>query len=109
MFELSERATFPCGVMPGGTYGRHAWTIRNAGSTPLRIRTRYTEGRTGFSLWQGVEHRVEAGDSITVHLTWLTPEHPDLSFASYITLWTNDPLCFQIHLRVVGQSGATKP
>ena len=106
--ELGERSTFTCGTMAFGSYGRHAWTIRNGGVIPLRIRTRFTSGRSGFSLWQGEEHVVEPGLQITVHLTWISPSRQAVPFSSYATLWTNDPERPEIRLRVVGTSGPAR-
>jgi hypothetical protein len=109
MLELAESPTFQCGSTPFGTYGRHPWVIRNGGSEPLRIRTRFTSGRSGFSLWQGEEHVIEPGVQITVHLTWVTPTRVSVPFSSYATLWTNDPQRAEFRLRVVGTSGLVIP
>jgi hypothetical protein len=100
-----ENSTFQCGSSPSGSYGRHPWVIRNGGTKPLRLRIRFTSGRSGFSLGQGEEHVIEAGSRITVHLTWLTPVRASSPFASYAILWTNDPKRAEVRLRVVGTSG----
>ncbi len=104
MVGVGER-TFRCATAPPGSYGRHPWVIENLGAVPLRIRTRFTSGRTGFSLWQGQEHAIEPGDRIIVHLTWVTPRREGAPFTSFATLRTNDPTRPEFRLAVVGRSG----
>jgi len=105
MLELVENPTFRCGTMPEGTYGRHPWVIRNIGAVPLRLRTRFTSGHSGFSLWQGEEHVVEPGVRITVYLTWASSSRASVPFSSYAILRTNDPERPEFRLMVVGTSG----
>lgn len=102
MLDLIGAQVFRCGPIEPGTFGRHAWVIRNAGTAPLRLRTWFTSGRTGFSLWQGREHALEPGSRITVHLTWRTPGRESEPYASYAILRTDDPERPEIRLSVVG-------
>ncbi len=95
---------FPCGSPTPGSFGRHPWVIRNRGNVPVRLRTRFTSGRTGFSLWQGTEHLVEPGRQITVHLTWVTPGRESTPFAGFAILRTSDPTLPEFRLAVVGRT-----
>jgi hypothetical protein len=109
ILELVGESAFDGGPMPRGTFGRHSWVIRNVGIEPLRLRTRFTSGRSGFSLWQGEDHSIPPGRRITVHLTWTIPSPGSQPFANYATLGTNDPTRPEFRLRVVGTSEPSIP
>jgi hypothetical protein len=109
ILELVGDSAFDGGSMPRGTFGRHSWVIRNVGVVPLRLRTRFTSGHSGFSLWLGEDHVVPPGHRITVHLTWPIPSPASQPFASYATIATNDPTRPEVRLRVVGRSGSAIP
>ncbi len=96
---------FPCGTTPPGVFGRHSWTLRNVGPTPLKLRTRFTSGHSGFNLWQGVEHVLPSGEQITVSLTWPTPQNKATPYSEHAEVWTNDPDRPRIRFRVVGLTG----
>ena len=103
-FDLGDPA-FDGGTFPRGTYGRHSWEVANAGAEPIRLRTLFTSGRSGFSLWQGRDHAIPPGRRITVHLSFPVPAAASLPFESYATLRTSDPTRPEFRLRVVGTSG----
>jgi hypothetical protein len=105
MLELAEVPTFQCGSISPGHAGRHSWLIRNAGATALVLRTRFTSGRSGYSLWQGQDHLIEPGGQVTTYLTWFTPGRPSMPFSACVILRTNDPEKPELCLRVVGISG----
>jgi len=105
MLVVGSPTAFDCGTVPRGTYRRQGWEVRNAARAPLRLRTWFTSGRSGFSLWQGQEHVIPPGRSLVVHLTWATPTEPGVPFSRYATLRTNDPDRPEVRLRVVGISG----
>ena len=105
ILELAESPTFLRGTAATGLVGRHSWVIRNVGTTPLRLRTRFTSGRSGFSLWQGQDHRIGPGDQVTTSLTWFAPARPSVPFSAHVILRTDDPERPELRLRVVGISG----
>ena len=105
ILELAESPTFLCGAATAGLAGRHPWVIRNVGTTPLVLRTRFTGGRSGFSLWQGQDHLIRPGEQVTTFLTWFTPGRPSVPFSTRVILRTNDPETPELRLRVVGVSG----
>jgi hypothetical protein len=105
MLELAESPTFQCETNSPGHASRHSWLIRNSGPTALVLRTRFTSGRSGYSLWQGQDHLIEPGGQVTTFLTWFTPGLPSVPFITYVTLRTNDPETPELRLRVVGVSG----
>jgi hypothetical protein len=109
ILELVGNSAFDRGAMPKGTFGRHSWTLRNVGIERLQLRTRFTSGRSGFSLWLGEDHVIEPGCRITVHLTWAIPTAASQPFANYATLRTNDPTRPEFRLRVVGTSDPASP
>ncbi len=79
--------------------------IRNRGQLPLRLRIRFTSGRCGFSLWQGQEHVIPAGDRVAVRMTWPTPDRDGLPYANHVEIWTDDPETPRFRLRIVGITG----
>ena len=103
--ELVGSPTFVVRVPPGEAFGRHSWEVHNAGAATLRLRTRFTSGRCGFSLWQGREHAIGPGERLTVHLAWPIPSLASRPFASYATIATSDPARPEFRLKVVGISG----
>ncbi|WP_435006921.1 hypothetical protein P12x_004362 [Tundrisphaera lichenicola] len=103
-FEIIGDPTFQCGTMPRGSFGRHRWEFHNLGTTSIRLRTRFTSGRSGFSLWQGISHRIEPGGRIDLFLTWPVPGPPGQPFANYVLLRTDVFSEPEIRLRVVGSS-----
>ncbi len=96
--------TYRCGPVARGSFGRHPWVIRNEGARRVKLRTYFTSGRSGFSLWQGVDHFIEPDQSIVVHLTWAAPSDRARAFESYVILKTDDPERTEVRLRVVGTS-----
>ena len=67
-----------------GGYGRHSWTLRNDGPTPITLRTYFTSGRCGFSLWRGVNHVLPPGSRRVVSITYPTPHFASVPFESYV-------------------------
>ncbi len=100
---------FSCGTTPRDTFGRHSWTLRNEALTPLKLRTRFTSGHCGFSLWQGEEHVIAPGRQVTVWLAWRTPENADSPYSGHAEVWTNDPGRPRIRFRIVGITGTAFP
>ncbi len=94
--------SFSLGTTPIGEYQHHSWVIRNEGSKPLKLRTRFTKGRCGFSLWLGADHFVPAGGSLTVSLTCPTPGRGSISYSGYADVLSNDPENPRIRFRVFG-------
>lgn len=104
MIVVVEGPTYLCGDVPAGLAGRHSWVLRNVGTDALRLRTRFTSGRSGFSLWQGEDHLIGPGEQIPASLTWFAPTRPSTSFSAHAILRTNDPEKPELRLRVVGVS-----
>jgi len=104
MLVIVEAPTHRCGPAPRGSFGRHPWEIRNEGARPLHLRTYFTSGRTGFSLWQGMTHVIEPGRSTLVHLTYAVPSDRARAFDALVILKTDDPERREVRLRVVGIS-----
>lgn len=101
---VREGRSFGCGSTHPGAFQRHSWAIRNEGSAPLHLRTRFTSGRCGFSLWLGEDYQVEAGQSLDV---WICSPSPGRAAAPYfaaVEILTNDPDCPRLRLRLVGLS-----
>ena len=109
MVVVAGGPAFPCGTTPRGTFGRHSWTLRNAGPAPLKLRTRFTSGHCGFNLWQGEEHVIPSGEEITVSLTWPTPENEATPYSDHAEVWTNDPSTPRVRFRIVGMTGPDLP
>ncbi len=89
-----------------GVFERHSWTIRNDGPYPLTLRTHFTSGRSGFSLWLGREQTIPPGGSVQVDLTWQTPSLASTSFSRHAEVWTNDPEQAKVRFKVVGKTGS---
>ena len=100
-----ESLAFSCGTTPRGGYQRHSWTMKNGGSVSLNLRTRFTSGRCGFSLWQGQDHEIPPGESITVSLTCPTPHHPGSPYSGHAEVSTNDSESPRVRFRIFGISG----
>jgi hypothetical protein len=109
MLVVEEDRTFLCGRTLPGTYGRHSWVIRNAGSVPLKLRTRFTSGRCGFSLWLGGNYTIPPEGRLTVSLTWPTPLVGAMTYSSHAEVWTNDPMSPKVRFKVVGVVVADPP
>lgn len=105
MLVVAEPLTYRCGTVLPGSFGRHPWEIRNVGARAVRIRTYFTGGRTGFSLWQRMTHVVEPGGSLPVHLTYAVPGGRPRAFEALVILRTDDPEHAEVRFRVVGTSG----
>jgi hypothetical protein len=86
------------------TANRHSWSIRNESSTPLKLRTHFTSGRCGFSLWLGQDQIVPPGGTFVVSLAWNTPTRYNRSFAFHAEVWTNDPDRPKLRFKVVGKT-----
>jgi hypothetical protein len=97
-----EGRTFSLGTTPRGDYLRHSWVIRNGGPNPLKLRTHFTSGHCGFSLWLGRDYFLPAGEQLTVSLTCPTPDQGDVAFSSYVDVHTDDPSSPKVRFRVFG-------
>lgn len=100
-----EGRSFSLGSTTIGDYQRHSWVIRNAGTLPLKLRTRFTSGRCGFSLWLGENYSVPAGGLLTVSLTCPTPHQADTPYSAYADVLTDDPEFPKVRFRVFGITG----
>jgi hypothetical protein len=108
-FVVEGPSSTALGTIPAGTYGRQTWKLGNRGRSPLRLRTRFTSHTSGFSLWQGQDHFLRAGEWVTASLTWLAPSVQPLPFARFAEVTSNDPAQPVIRLRVYGVSGPANP
>jgi hypothetical protein len=99
--------SFSLGRTPPGDYQRHSWEVRNGGSIPLKLRTRFTSGHCGFSLWLGVDHIVPAGGLLTVSLTCPTSEEGNVPYSAYADVFTDDPESPWVRFRVFGITDRT--
>jgi hypothetical protein len=86
------------------SYGRQTWTIRNDAQSPLKLRTHFTSGRCGFSLWLGQEKIIAPGEKFVVSLTWVLPPQNARAFSNHAEVWTNDPDRPKIRFKVVGRT-----
>jgi hypothetical protein len=87
-----------------GTANRHSWIIRNESSTPLKLRTHFTSGRCGFSLWLGQDQIIAPGGTFVVSLAWTTPSRFNQPFSNHAEVWTNDPERPKLQFKVVGKT-----
>jgi hypothetical protein len=97
--------SFSLGTTPIGDFQRHTWQIQNGGSIPLKLRTRFTSGHCGFSLWLGQDYFVPAGESLTVSLTCPTPHQAEAAYSAHVDVLTDDPEHPRVRLRVFGVTG----
>jgi hypothetical protein len=102
---IIEGRSFSLGTTPIGDFQRHTWQIQNGGSIPLKLRTRFTSGHCGFSLWLGQDYFVPAGESLTVSLTCPTPHQAEAAYSAHVDVLTDDPEHPRVRLRVFGVTG----
>ena len=100
-----EGRSFSLGTTPIGDYQSHTWRIGNGGSIPLKLRTRFTSGHCGFSLWLGKDYFVPAGGWLTVSLTCPTPHQAEVAYSAYADVLTDDPELPRVRFRVFGVTG----
>jgi hypothetical protein len=102
-----EGLAFSLGTVPRGGYQRHSWVIRNAGPLPLKLRTKFTSGRCGFSLWLGEDHIVPAGGLFTVSLTCPIPSSAGRTFSAHADVSTDLSNRPRLRFRVCGITDPT--
>ena len=81
---------------------RHTWTVRNTSRVPIKLRTRFTSGRCGFSLWIGREVILPPDGEMQMSLTWPSPIVPAIPYTAFATILTSDPNLPKLRLKVVG-------
>lgn len=104
-----EGKTHDLGTTAPGGHVRHSWLIRNDARRPLKLRTRFTSGRCGFSLWIGEDYAIPPGDSLRVSLTMPTPSQLATAYSGLADVKTDDPEAPSLRFRVFGRTGATIP
>lgn len=105
MLVLDQPSAFPLGLTEPGEYQRHSWSIRNTGPTPLKLRTHFTSGRCGFSLWLGEDRVLAPGSSTSVTLSCPTPTRAAASYSAHADVRTSDPARPVVRFRLYGRSG----
>jgi hypothetical protein len=99
---MAWSTTHPFGTTPPGDSQRHSWVIQNRGTNPLKLRTHFTSGHCGFSLWLGEDHVISAGGLFTVSLTCPTPDRGSIPYSAYADVFTDDPQSPKVRFRVFG-------
>jgi hypothetical protein len=107
MMAIHPSLTSSVGTISQDTTGHHSWTVRNDSESPLALRTHFTSGRCGFSLWLGQERILTPGESFVVSLTWTTPNQGSRTYSNQAEVWTNDPAQPKIVFKVVGKTSKT--
>ncbi len=107
MLVLDQPPAFPLGPTEPGGYQRHSWSIRNAGPTPVKLRTHFTSGHCGFSLWLGEDRILAPGSSTIVSLSCPTPTRAAASYSAHADVRTSDPARPVVRFRLYGRSGPT--
>ncbi len=104
-----EGKTHDLGTTAQGEYARHSWLIRNDARRPLKLRTHFTSGRCGFSLWLGEDYTIPPGNSLRVSLTTPTPSQHATAYAGIVDVKTDDPEAPSLRFRVFGRTKAMIP